>query len=86
MTEPEPRPSFWAAVVAAMNSPLGNALLVAVWPLIIAAIGLPTGAAQAALDAYQGPQVLVCPPCAVCPEVETPSIIEVSPDEATPTP
>jgi hypothetical protein len=51
-----------AALERFLNTRLGNALLILAWPLIVAALGLPTGVAKVALEVWLGHEVVMAPP------------------------
>lgn len=83
MTTPKKMPVL-DQVLAWMNTRAGNAFLVLLFPLIVAALGLPTGVAKAALALYEGVPVAVeCPPCPACLVAEVASV-ETAPVETAP--
>ena len=65
-----------AALESLLNSRLGNAVLILVWPLLVAGLGFPTGIAEQALSYYlgrdlsapvEGEAKMECPPCPAAP-------------------
>ncbi len=82
METPSPSSRVVDAVLAVLNSRAGNAFLVLLWPMLVAALGLPLGIAEAALEVYLGRDVewaaTTCLPC------EPPNPESASPAMLTP--
>lgn len=66
MTTPAPEPSAFDAAMKLFQGRVGVAFLLLVWPVILGGLGLPTGAAEAALSVYLGQPVTQCPVCEPC--------------------
>jgi hypothetical protein len=73
---PSAKPALAQMALTFLSSRAGVTFLLTLWPVILALLGLPTGAAEEALRIYRGETTTPaatteCSPCPACPTTVT---------------